>query len=179
MSKICCWLRQQRYLPQKILMPPQGMLTFSTVKKMAAKPIHPSLRRISLCDSSAQPTENNNETCKKLLEKSSLPPQHVEMVAKDFQSTCKIILQSPPSFPARCLHKMSFVPKLGSQIWYATPVWSRYTPKQRNSQEETLNARIPSTKQEAKHECFSDTNCREYYLSNLQIDQLQLQNPSK
>lgn len=74
MSKICCWLRQQRYLPQKILMPPQGMLIFSTVKKMAAKPIHPALRRISLCDSSAQPTENNNETCTKLLEKSSLSP---------------------------------------------------------------------------------------------------------
>ncbi len=104
--------------------------------------------------------------------------QHVEMVAKDFQSTCKIILQSPPSsFPARCLHKMSFAPKLGSQIWYSTPVRSRYTPKQRNSQEETLNARIPSTKQEAKRECFSDTNCREYYLSNLHIEQLQLQNP--
>jgi hypothetical protein len=85
------------------------------------------------------------------------------MVAKDFQSTCKIILQSPPSsFPARCLHKMSFVPKLGSQIWYSTSVRSRYTPKQENSQEETLNARIPGTKQEAKHECLSDTNCREY-----------------
>jgi hypothetical protein len=55
------------------------------------------------------------------------------MVAKDFQSTCKIILQSPPSFPARCLHKMSFVPKFGSQISYSTPVRSRYTPKQRNS----------------------------------------------
>jgi hypothetical protein len=73
MSKICCWLQQQRYLPQTILMPYQGMLIFSTVKKMAAKPIHPSLRRISLCDSSAQPTENNNETFKKLLEKFSLP----------------------------------------------------------------------------------------------------------